>query len=246
MTSVACMDRSDDIEHYTKLWENSLSRFERNMFEYDNLIDDIHDDRYGISLLIRPDDPVKQAIQEFLRQIREIEPEQYYYRDSDIHITLLSIISCFSGFNLQQIDLEKYYNVISRSTEGLPEFKINFCGITASPSAIMIQGFLENNIHNQLRTRLRENFKKSGLQQSIDTRYTIETYHATVVRFRKPISRSKEIISLLKRYRETNFGTTTVSQVELVANDWYQRREKVKTLKIFELNKPAKILSETC
>jgi len=65
-----------------------------------------------------------------------------------------------------------------------------------------------------------------------------------VVSFRLPITRSKEIISLLKRYRETNFGTTTVSQVELVANDWYQRREKVKTLKIFELNKPAKILSE--
>jgi 2'-5' RNA ligase len=222
-------------EHYTNLWEASLARFKHHDFEYDNLLDAPSDDRYGITLLLRPEAVVKSAIQAFLKSLKAIEPDQYYYQNSDIHVTVMSIISCYTGFRIDQIDPQEYFRVIGQSLAGLEPFQIRFKGITASPSAIMLQGFPENDTLNQLRDRLRENFKNSELQQSLDKRYAIQTAHTTVVRLRKPLADPAPFIEKLKSSRETDFGTTTVSEVELVYNDWYQKQAKVEKLKSFVL-----------
>lgn len=108
-------------------------------------------------------------------------------------------------------------------------------GITASPSGLMIQGFSEHDRLNDLREKLRAWFRHSDLQQSIDKRYVLQTAHSTVVRFRKPLQQKGAFLELLDRYRESDFGTFRVEEVELVTNDWYLRKEKVKTLGRFRL-----------
>src|SRR5690606_2272383 len=127
-------------------------------------------------------------IQKFLNSIKTIEPSQYYYKNSDIHITVMSIISCYDGFQLENIDISEYIDLISKSLIENPEIEIRFRGITASPSCIMIQGFINNNFLNSIRNNLRNNFKNSNLQQSIDKRYSIETAHTTVMRFQNKLN----------------------------------------------------------
>ena len=146
----------------------------------------------------------------------------------------MSIISCYTGFDLQRIAIPDYVRVIEQSIAG-NNIAIRFTGVTASPSCIMLQGFPEDDTLNTIRNNLRTNFKSSTLEQSIDKRYSIQTAHTTVIRFRKPIAHLDEYLKILEIYRDHDFGTLRTNTLELVHNDWYHRTERIKQLHTFSL-----------
>lgn len=227
-----------DVEnHYNTLWKESLERFKRNDFELDPLIDSQDDLRYGMTLLARPSNEVKQHISQTLVEIKRVAPCQYYYPESDLHLTVLSIISCSPEFSMNQIDPEEYKNIVQSVVGSTDPFEIEFRGITASPSCILIQGFPKGNQLTDLRNELRKRFKESGLQQTMDKRYQLQTSHMTVVRFREPFKNPGKFINKITRLRDRNFGSCVIDQVELVGNDWYQKKEKVESIAAFSLIK---------
>jgi 2'-5' RNA ligase len=159
-----------------------MKYLEESDLKLDPNIDDQTDDRLGLTLLIRPNNIVNEQIQQFLECLKQIAPNQYYYPSSDVHVTVMSIIPSYSGFTTKNIDLPAYTTLVRKSIADIPKFTVHFKGITLSPSAVMIQGFLEDNCLNQLRDNLRTNFKQSGLEQGIDKRYKIKTAHCTVIK----------------------------------------------------------------
>lgn len=98
-----------------------------------------------------------------------------------------------------------------------------------------IQAFPENDHLDQIRDRIREQFRYSGLENSLDKRYRISTAHSTIMRFRKKVEQPDLLIGVLEAFRQHDFGTAPVRELELVFNDWYQQREKVKLLGVFSL-----------
>lgn len=221
--------------HYNLLYENAVQAIQTDKYTTDPLIDTAEDNRRGVTLVIRPDKNLAAAVNRFLTDIQLHEPEQYYQPIHDRHITLLSIITCKPGFQLNDIDVPAYTHLIQKAIEQQPAFNIVFKGITASPSCIMLQGFPENNVLTEIRNILRAAFKASGLIHSIDERYTIQTAHMTVIRFRTPLKNIRSFLSAIEPYRNFYFGTTAVKNTELVFNDWYQRKEHVQILKQFSL-----------
>lgn len=212
-------------EHYNQLYTKSSKAILEGNYKVDDQINDVSDSRFGITLLIRPNDEIKAKIQLFLNELKEIDSKQYYYPDSDIHITVMSIISCYKGFTLDKIRTEKYIQIIEKSLIDVDKIKIEFRGITASPSAIMIQGFPTDESLNNLRDKLRENFKKSTLEESIDSRYAIATAHSTVLRFQEKVENPEKLMAVVEKFRDYDFGEFTVDKLELVYNDWYQRKK---------------------
>ena len=220
-------------DRYNRLWFRSVDKFESDEFEPDTKIDDPNDDRYGLTLLIRPSLKIRKKINDVLQKLRPYAPDQYYYPVSDMHITVLSIISCQPGFELDQINTEEYLSVIRSAVGKCAPFKIEVKGISASPSAIMICGYPEANALNMFREHIRHGFKNSSLYHTIDKRYALETAHITVFRFRETLSKPQLFTGALKEIKETSFGTDTVQELELVGNDWYQRKRNVKLIKKF-------------
>lgn len=216
----------DLTEHYNQLYKKSSEAILEGNYKLDSQINNTLDSRFGITLLIRPNEAIKAEIQKFLDELKEIEPNQYYYPDSDIHITVMSIISCYEGFTLDKINIQKYIDIIQQSLVYLDKIKIEFRGVTASPSAIMIQGFPTDQSLNNLRNELRENFKKTSLEQSIDSRYSIATAHSTVMRFQEKLENPEKLMEVAAKFRDYNFGGFTAKNIELVYNDWYQRERK--------------------
>lgn len=212
-------------EHYNELYKKSSKAILAGNFKLDSQINNISDSRFGITLLIRPNDEIKANIQSFLDKLKAIDPEQYYYPDSDLHITVMGIISCYDGFSLNKIKIKEYLEIIQQSMVELDTIEIEFRGVTASPSALMIQGFPTDESLNNFRDKLRENFKKSTLEQSIDSRYAIATAHSTVMRFQEKLQNPEKLIDVLEKYRDYNFGNFKVKKLELVYNDWYQREK---------------------
>ncbi|WNH09374.1 mutarotase [Thalassobellus suaedae] len=221
-------------EHYNNLYTESIKKITHDNYQIDDLIDASLDQRFGITLLIRPSIKIKNEIQKFLNQLKLIDPNQYYYKNSDIHITVMSITSCYEGFKLENINPSEYIKIIKESIITNSNIKIKFKGITASPSCIMIQGFMTNESLNIIRNNLRENFKNTTLEQSIDKRYSIQTAHSTVVRFKKKLNKKSNFLKTIESFKDYNFGSFSPKNIELVYNDWYQKEKHVK--KLFKFN----------
>lgn len=222
-------------EHYNELYKKSSEAILAGNYKLDAQINNESDSRFGITFLIRPSEIIKANIQSFLDELKAIEPNQYYYPNSDIHITLMSIISCYDGFSLDVINVHEYIDLIQQSLVILDKIKIEFRGVTASPSAIMVQGFPTDDSLNNFRDKLREDFKKSSLQQSIDSRYAISTAHSTVLRFQEKLENPQKLMQVVEKYRDYNFGEFQVENLELVYNDWYQREKNTIHLAEFRI-----------
>jgi 2'-5' RNA ligase len=177
-----------------------------------------------------------------LSKLKAVDPNQYYYPNEDLHTTLLSIIPCHHGFQLNQINIDDYIEVVNRCLQSygdkLPKIRIQWKGITASTSCIMVQGFIvENDTDelNQLRDHLRKAFRETNLQQAIDIRYLLTTVHSTIVRFRAPLQSREEFLTILSNYREIDFRRFTINYFDLVGNDWYLMTKKLQILHRFQL-----------
>jgi 2'-5' RNA ligase len=222
-------------EHYDQLYKKSSAEILAGNYAIDSDIKNESDSRFGVTLLIRPSEEIKANIAVFLNELKEADPTQYYYPDSDIHITVMSIISCSEEFSLDQISPNDYIEKICKSMVEVDRIRIRFRGVTASSSAIMIQGFPTDETLDNFRNKLRENFKNSTLQESIDRRYTISTAHSTVMRFQEKPDNPEKLIAITQKFRDYDFGELTVKKLELVYNDWYQRKSNTKILGEFGL-----------
>ena len=81
--------------HDQNLYTDAISKIGSGDYQIDNPMDSPSDNRFGLTLLIRPNQQAKDRIRNLLDNLKRIEPNQYYYPDSDIHITVLTIISCY-------------------------------------------------------------------------------------------------------------------------------------------------------
>lgn len=222
-------------DHYDRMWEKSVKQISEHNVIPDDWIDAPDDDRFGMTLLLRPGLSVKKKVASFLQTLKTIEPSQYYYPAADQHVTVLSIISCTAGFDLNQVNVQDYITMIEEVLANHKDFDISFRGITLSPSGILLQGFISNKTLNIMRDDLRKKFKTSQLRHSIDSRYPLYTAHSTVARFREKLNSPDNFIRQLEKYRGFDFGTNTVASLELVFNDWYQRERHVKLIHRFKL-----------
>lgn len=209
--------------HYDTMRETALHRLAQGDADLDALIDAADDSRRGVTLLARPAAPVISAIEGILADFRLSEPDQYYYPAADIHLTILSIISCYRGFGLEMIDPDEYRAAVRNIVRCFRPFTVAFTGLTASPGGVMVQGLPQGDALAQLRDELRQFFRSAGLQQSIDQRYSIQTAHSTVLRFRAKLRNPGALVEKIRRYKGHFFGSFEVNLLELVYNDWYQR-----------------------
>jgi len=206
--------------------------------ELDPLIDSPLDTRRGITLLARPPAAVTAAIEALLVDFRRLEPAQYYYPAGDMHLTILAIISCYAGFTLAGISPAAYREAVQRILLGCRPFRLTFAGLTASPSGIMVQGFPHDDGLTKLRNAAREHFQSSGLPQSIDQRYSLQTAHSTIIRFRQPLANPERLLAALAKHAQHFIGTFEVDTIELVCNDWYQRARNTVLLQHYSLQAP--------
>lgn len=221
--------------HYDALHATALPRLRQGQAEPDSLLDSPHDTRRGLTLLARPSAAIAARLEEVLAEFQQVAPAQYYYPASDLHVTILSIISCYAGFTLPGINPTPYTELVAAALRHAGPFRIRLAGLAASPAGLLVQGFPEGDGLAALRDELRRVFRASGLQQSIDQRYSIQTAHLTIMRFRVVLPDARPLLRVLEAYRAYPFGTFEVTDFELVFNDWYQRAAHTVLLKKYQL-----------
>lgn len=220
---------------YDVLWSNSLPLFQQNRCETDPLIADPNDRRRGLTLRIRPNAYIISKIEQFTETLRTVAPNQYYPPTSDLHLTALTIVSCREGYCCDDDMGKAYADAIAECIRGLPPPHIEFHGITASPSCLLVQGFPQNDSLAALRKLLRERFKTSPLPNTIDSRYPARTAHITIMRFHESQDDLGGFVRFLTENIDYQFGIQEVDEMELVHNDWYHKKANTKIISTFSL-----------
>lgn len=221
---------------YSDLWNKTRLLFQQDQHKTDPLIADASDMRRGLTVRARLSPDVISKVEAFTVALRSVAPDQYLTPASDLHLTILAVVGCHEGFSLKPALQKSYIEIISKCIQDIPPPRIQFSGVTASPSCILLQGYPENNHLAELRNRLREQFKASFLPHSMDKRYSIKTAHATIMRFQHPQKSLRDLTRFLSENRDRDFGIQALDEIELVCNDWYHRKSNTRVIAAFPLN----------
>lgn len=231
------MASSKDLKKsYDDLYAAARPFIQRGEINPDPYIDDPSDRRKGLSLIFRPDQSLLESISRLLVPAQELEPALYCQPLADLHVTVMSIISCRDGFTYKDLDLQHYLDRIQPAIAEVNPFYVDFQGLSLSREAVMICGFPENGTLKQIRNRLRETFGATNdLFHTLDVRYKTILSHLTAIRYRDSLRDAEQFFTLIERYRDFNFGRMRVGTIELVETDWYARSESIVMLRKFVL-----------
>ena len=222
---------------YDGLWSAAIGKIRTGKIESDRVLaGGLVDRRRGLTLIARPSVEVRERVATFLRELRRLEPEQYYYARADLHLTILSPFTATIAHKRFFAHTEKYLAAVESALQKAAPMRIEFTGVTASPGAIMIQGFPDSEALNDLRDKLRHQLRVRGLTRGLDVRYRLETAHMTVARFRAPLRDGKHVAAVLRRSRRRPFGSMTIKSLSLVTNDWYMTHQTLETLNRYRLS----------
>lgn len=218
---------------YDGMWDRFCVAVDQERYELDPYIRGANDARRGVTALAYLGANNQQVCHDILRfsdRIKGIEPQQYYHPPNELHLTVLSIITCITGLRLSDVNPQAYIDIFNEVLADIDPIEIKYQGVTASASCIVIQGFPVGSGLDELRGRLRDKYTQSGLKTSMDQRYKLITAHSSAIRFGYPLKNSRQLLSLCNEYRDHDFGSIVFSHFELVFSDWYQRTSETQSL----------------
>jgi 2'-5' RNA ligase len=223
---------------YDALWQQALAALARCEVVTDpHLLARNEDRRTGLTVIARPGGQVVERVTAFLARLRQVAPCQYYYAPDELHLTVLSLFTATEDAAPYLAAAPRYRKILADVLAQARPFRVRFRGVTASPSAVMVQGFALDERLEELRRRLREALGEQGLGEWLDQRYHIATAHLTVARFQSQPHDVRALADLLTSYREWEFGETTFDVLQWVKNDWYMSSGKVEVLERYRLKR---------
>jgi 2'-5' RNA ligase len=170
---------------YDALWKDSAMYFEQGHVETDSYLLDLQNDRRrGLSIIAFPNQEVTQTFRYFTRTLMRIDADQYYYLPNQFHVTILPLFTATENFAPFFEKIPEYKKVIRSVLSNIDCLSITFSGVTASRSAVMVKGFTEEPVLNQLRDQLIGALHESELDEGLYSRYQRTTAHSTIVRFK--------------------------------------------------------------
>ena len=219
---------------YDDMWQRFEFALKHNEYELDPYLSDLENDtRRGITALAYLNQGNRSTVNEIIRfqkEVRELEPEQYYHPSNELHLTVLSVISCLPEFAVTEIDVNSYIDVFRSVLKNTGKIEIRYQGVSASPNCIVIQGFPTSDTLERLRNELRTQLTEAGVRVTFDSRYKLVTAHSSIIRFKAPLNDAQQLLALCQRYRNHDFGRVVLEDFELVFNNWYQNLDVTKSL----------------
>ena len=220
---------------YDALWEEHWPNIRRGLIATDPLLaHKASDGRRGLTVIARPAPAVAAGLAGMLGTLAALEPQQYYYPQSDFHLTVLSLFTATDDYAPRLQRLAEYRDAVAAVLAAAPAFSIDTAGITLAAGAVLAQGFPHGPALDMLREGLRAELRSRGLGAGLDQRYRLVTAHSTIIRFAAPLSAPGRFAQALSDFRSAPFGRNHVAALDLVFNDWYMSRDTLQTIDTFQ------------
>jgi 2'-5' RNA ligase len=182
------------------------------------------DKRIGLTLLISIQGKITQDFKTLEEKIATIEQEQYFYPETDLHVTVLDLISAREDFTRDESVINQSIELIEKAVIGLAPFDIRFKGIIVSNGAILAKGYYSNGLP-QLRDKIREIALERGF--NLKERYQSISAHSTIVRFKSNLRNREQLLATVQNCYDLDIGVIRVRELELVIHNWYHSKKEM-------------------
>lgn len=207
---IDCRGRAAIREHHEQL-DEYLANSGRDM-------------RQGLTLVATIPAHVRRNIMFCLQKLAAIEPNQYFYPSSDLHITIIDIIAASPAFELTSLEKEKYKTVVGEVVSQVRPIHWRLAGIITSPGALLVKGYYSGELET-LRNLIREKLPQNDLL--LKERYKTISGHVTIGRYTSHIKQSERFLGSLTDLKTVNFGQFTTGSLDLVVHDWYNHNSQL-------------------
>lgn len=217
-------------DKYESIFYENINHIKSNDILIDqHLLDPDNDNRTGLSIITKPGYGIKNLYDSLINGFRKIEPDQYYYPFTDLHITVFDFIT--AGENIQFNDklLENYISVTGKVFKNEFPITIVFKGVVFSKAAGLIKGYDHDDRIINIRHKIRVCLQESGIKAN--ERYESVTTHMTFCRFTRKIKNCEDFLFHMSRIKEIPLGNYTFDYIDIVIHDWYNKSEKCKFIK---------------
>lgn len=155
----------------------------------------------SLTVLFQPQPEVAARVAAWLDELAAIEPAQVFYAPAQVHVTVLSLFTATSVRTIFRPASPTLPCRAGRCPLVTATVYRCFSGVTASPAAVMIQGFPTDDTLERARTALRTSLTAAHLGNELDRRYQLTTAHMTALRLRTPLSASAQFVAQLDQVR---------------------------------------------
>lgn len=197
----------------------------------------------GLNLITYLSDDVNEAIESLLLpRLAEVIPHSWVVPTEGRHVTILDIIphnalphdaqQAGGGERNWRGFAQPFVNILQDmfSSEVMPELRVEFRGVFASPDGITIQGFPKGDGLFSLRKMLRDRLTAAGLPNLERSKYVHRTFHSALIKFIAPPDWIK-LLKIVDENRGLDLGEFTVKNLVLNVSSRY---DKVKTIQVIE------------
>ncbi|PWJ44521.1 2'-5' RNA ligase family protein [Sediminitomix flava] len=201
----------------------------------DHFLNDLpSDNRIGLTALIPIKGEVLESIKTVLSELSHIDPFQYYYPLTDLHVTVLDFIGATESLKVNPKQIKLYKEMLHNVLLDQKSFKIDLKGIVMSKGAVIAKGYYEHSLES-IRNGLRYEATKKGLL--LKERYEVVTAHVTMARFRSSLINPAQFVSTIEKFENKSLGTIEVDKIDFVLHDWYNLKYKTQLLQRYPLQK---------
>ena len=182
------------------------------------------DRRFGLTLLVEIDRILSESMCSIGEEIKMIEPEQYYYPATDLHVTVLDLVGAHEGFRCDEREIGIFSSMVVDAVKEVEPFDILFKGLILSPTGVLVKGYYREGL-----PVLRELLRREAGNRRVDMRerYQSITAHASLMRYSSPVADREQLLRFMEKNRDRTIGLVTVRSCTLVIHDWYNRRKEV-------------------
>lgn len=213
---------------YDAAWMNSKQHLLSKEIFVDPLLSVLNNDtRLGLTVLIQLDGKIFEKFSEIIAELKIIEPHQYFYPMSDLHVTIIDLIGASENFVFDKEQVAQYKPVLHNVFQNVTRFPILFNGVCATRGAIFVQGFAGDFIKN-MRYAIRQEITKAGLE--LQERVSGNFVHSCIARFKEPLKNPEKLVRFIEQSRELFLGEFDITSTSFVLHDWYNREEQTTVL----------------
>ena len=210
---------------YNNINQQGISAIRNHQEQLDsNLRNPDKDMRRGLTLTASLPAHVSRNIMFCLQKLAAIEPTQYFYPPTDLHITIIDLIAASADFSLSAFEEEKYKNVVGKIISQIGPIHWHLAGMITSSGALLVKGYYSAEL-TTLRHALRKELPLHGLL--LKERYPTISGHVTVARYTNPLQQADRFLKTLEEFKSINFGQFTTSSLDLVVHDWYNHNSQL-------------------
>ena len=178
------------------------------------------DTRMALALIIQIHPSINKVIDRYMNEMKAIEPDLYYYPDTDRHITVMDILRGMPGRTVPE-NIKDYIACIQECAYNINPFDFVFDGFTMSDNAVMIRGYYEYPLEH-FRQQLRSELKKRALP--LEERYQTFSGHITIARIPDRLTHPEQFFDYIQNRKF--IGRMQAVIMRLMFHNWYDSKKK--------------------